>query len=362
MRGFLMAGFALFCSGFFLSCNLIQGSGVKTFVEEPFPDNLSEWRLFVEGGASLKPNEKVIPYDLNTPLFSDYAEKHRVVWMPEGTSATYSENEPFDFPVGTVIAKTFAFPRQENDGNEKLVETRLLVRAKSGWVALPYIWNEEQTDARLEVVGGTRDVPVKNSAGVWEKIRYNIPNTNECAQCHAQSKIMLPIGPKARNLNRHYSYSTGSENQLAYWTKIGYLSGAPAPEKAPRAAVWNDPTTGSLNDRARAYLDNNCAHCHQASGSAGYTGFLLDLNEQNVRRLGYCKNPNSAGFSGDLLYDLVPGKPDESILIYRMLSTRPKEMMPEIGRSMTHPEGIELIRKWVDSLEGKCDWEVESRK
>lgn len=353
MRGAVIAGLIILCSGFFISCSLFEGSGVRSFVEEPFPATLSEWRLFVRGASPLTPNEKVVPYDLNTPLFSDYADKHRVVWMPEGSTATYSENDVFEFPVGTVIAKTFSFPTRAGTG--KLIETRLLVHGRNGWVALPYIWNEEQTDAVLEVVGGTREVEVRDSQDAWRKIRYNIPNTNECAQCHAQSKIMLPIGPKARNLNRDFNFATGSENQLEYWTKIGYLKGAPSPDKAPRAAVWDDPSTGSLDARARAYLDNNCAHCHQATGSAGYSGFLLDLNEKNVRRLGFCKNPNSAGYSGDLLYDLVPGKPDESILIYRMLSTMPKEMMPEIGRSIPHPEGIELVREWVRSLEGKCE-------
>lgn len=355
MRPVLTAGLIILCSGFFISCAILEGSGVKSFVEEPYPATLSEWRLFAKADSPLKPNDRVVPYDLNTPLFSDYADKHRLVWMPEGTAATYNESGVFEFPVGTIIAKSFAFPSKDAAGREKIVETRLLVHSRKGWVALPYIWNEEQNEATLEVVGGRREVEVRNRDGVWEKIRYDIPNTNECAQCHAQSKILLPIGPKARNLNRDFAFVTGKENQLAHWTKIGYLKGAPTPDKAPRAAIWNDPSTGSLDDRARAYLDNNCAHCHQASGSAGYTGFLLDLNEKSRRKLGFCKNPNSAGFSGNLLYDLVPGKPDESIILYRMLSKRPKEMMPEIGRSMTHPEGIELVREWITSLNGKCE-------
>lgn len=338
---------------FLIGCTVFDDGGVRSFIEEPFPETLSEWRLFAGGDQPLKPNQRVVPYDLNTPLFSDYADKHRVVWMPEGTSAKYSENDVFEFPVGTVIAKSFAYPGQS--GGQRIIETRLLVHGKSGWVALPYIWNDAQTDAKLEVVGGTREVEIKNHEGTREKIRYNIPNTNECAQCHAQSKVLLPIGPKARNLNRDFTYPAVTENQLAHWMKAGYLTGAPSPEKAPRAAVWNDPLTGSLEARARAYLDNNCAHCHQATGSAGYSGFLLDLNEKNRRRLGFCKNPNSAGYSGDLLFDLVPGKPDESIIIYRMLSRRPKEMMPEIGRSVPHPEGIELVREWIKSLEGECE-------
>lgn len=327
-------------------------SGVRVHLVEPFPDKLSSWGLFEGRGAPLKPSPGVIPYDLNTPLFSDYADKYRFVWMPEGQSASYSDEEEFDFPFGTILSKTFAFPA---DGREQLIETRLLVRVSAGWVALPYIWNKSQTEAHLVVAGGVQDVSFKDPSGAVQKIRYSIPNVNECAQCHERSKALLPIGPKARHLNRDFDYADGSENQLARWTRIGYLRGAPAPALAPRLAVWDDAKSATVEARARAYLDANCAHCHQSGGSAGYTGFLLDWKETDRRRLGYCKNPNSAGYSGNLAYDVVPGRPEESILLYRMLSTRPKEMMPEIGRSLVHSEGAMLVREWLASLEGRCE-------
>lgn len=356
MRRKMAAMFVLAAVIFYASLNAgcgAWGSDVRVYLDEPFPETLSSWRLFEQGGAPLQPNKGVVPYDLNTPLFSDYAAKHRSVWMPTGAAASYNEEEEFDFPVGTILSKTFAFPT--DDKKERLIETRLLVRANKGWVALPYIWNDEQTEARLSVAGGVRDVVVKDAAGAAQQIRYSIPNTNECAQCHERSKTLLPIGPKARHLNRDFDYAEGKENQLAHWTRIGYLRGAPTPAAAPRLAVWDNAAAGSVETRARAYLDVNCAHCHQSGGSAGYTGFLLDWKETDRRRLGYCKNPNSAGFSGNLAFDVVPGKPDESILLYRMLSTRPKEMMPEIGRSLVHREGAMLVREWLASLEGRCE-------
>ncbi|MEP7271713.1 MAG: SO2930 family diheme c-type cytochrome, partial [Acidobacteriota bacterium] len=328
----------------------------RVFLGEPFPETLSSWRLFERGGALLRPNVGVVPYDLNSALFSDNAAKYRFVWMPAGEAASYDEEESFSFPVGTIFSKTFAFPSVDESGNgEHLIETRLLVRANKGWVALPYIWNNAQTEAVLTVAGGVEDVTVKDATGAAQNIRYGIPNTNECAQCHERSKTLLPIGPKARHLNRDFVYADGRENQLTHWTKIGYLRGAPAVELSPRAAVWNDPASGTVEARARAYLDVNCAHCHQSGGSAGYTGFLLGWKVQDQRRLGYCKNPNSAGFSGNLAFDVVPGKPDESILLYRMLSTRPKEMMPEIGRSLAHHEGAVLVREWLAALKGDCE-------
>jgi uncharacterized repeat protein (TIGR03806 family) len=345
MRLFLLLGVLITA----LSCGRF-GGGVRSFIEEPYPQKLSEWRLFQGDGASLKPNQGVVPYDLNTPLFSDYANKHRFVWMPAGTSAVYNDDEAFDFPVGTIISKTFAFPDDKNPGKEKLIETRLLARGKSGWVALPYVWNEDQTEAALEVAANPVQIAFTDPAGRKHNISYSIPNSNECAQCHERARTLLPIGPKARNLNKDFVYAEGPSNQLAYWTKTGYLRGAPSPEQAPKAPVWDDPKSGSLDARARAYLDNNCAHCHQPGGVAGYTGSLLGYNERDARKLGFFKLPNSAGYTGNRPYNIVPGKPEDSILLYRMESTRPKEMMPEIGRAIAHREGIELIREWLASI------------
>jgi uncharacterized repeat protein (TIGR03806 family) len=332
-----------------LSCGRFFGSGVRSFVAEPFPEKLSEWRLFLAG---ITPNKSVVPYELNTPLFSDYANKYRTIWMPEGLAATYKNDDVFDFPVGTVITKSFAYPT--TSGKEKLVETRLLVRTAEGWKGLPYVWNEAQTDATLELAANPQPISFTNAEGKKFDFNYSIPNANECIHCHENQKVLMPIGPKARNLNREYNYADGKENQLAHLTKIGFLKNAPAPEQAPKSAVWNDPATGSLDARARAYLDNNCAHCHRSVGVAGYTAFLLDYNETDPRKLGFCKLPNSAGFTGNRPFDIVPGSPNESILLYRMQSLRAKEMMPEIGRSVLHEEGIALVREWLASLKGGC--------
>jgi uncharacterized repeat protein (TIGR03806 family) len=335
------------------SCTKSGRGPVKSFVQEPFPERLSDWHLFEIKSSRLWPNQGVLPYDLNTPLFSDYANKYRFVWMPAGTSATYREDAPFDFPVGTILAKSFAFPSGGNPGRERLIETRLLVRGNAGWVGLPYIWNEAQTEAKLELAPDPVPIRYSDASGKRHQFTYFIPNANECKQCHDNSHVMLPIGPKARNLNRDYAYSDGAENQLARWTKVGYLRGAPPAESISRVARWDDPGTGNLEARAKAYLDNNCAHCHQPGGTGGYTGLDLRATASGLGAVGWCKSPNSAGRIGALTYDLVPGKPEESILLARMQSTRPKEMMPQIGRSTVHEEGVALIRQWIGSLGGE---------
>lgn len=352
-RSFLWLGFAVFAGFLLAACGGSRTAEVRLYLDEPFPQKISQWHLFVTSRAGLQANARVLPYDLNTPLFSDYASKHRFVWMPSGTSAQYREDGPFEFPVGTILVKSFAFPMEGGNGSERLIETRLLVHAKSGWVALPYVWNEDQSEATLQLVPDPVRVRWTDAAGRTRDFSYVMPNTNECQECHNNNKVLLPIGPKARNLNGTYEYADGAENQLARWTKVGYLQGAPIPEAAPRAPRWDDAAHETIAARARAYLDNNCAHCHQPGGTAGYTGVDFRLTNPGLDNLGVCKPPNSAGNMGPLRYDLVPGQAEESILLYRMESTAPKVMMPQIGRDVVHEEGVALIQQWISSLHGE---------
>jgi uncharacterized repeat protein (TIGR03806 family) len=329
---------------------------VQPRLEGPFPRKLSAWRLFIGAPSRLRPNRDVIPYDLNTALFTDYASKHRFVWMPPGRPAAYKPDDTFLFPVGTILVKTFGYPDAALGGRERLIETRLLVNAQGGWFPLPYVWNAAQTEATLDMNADAIEVNWKNPAGGNYNIHYSIPNANQCRECHDQDKITGPIGPKARHLNRDLDYADGRFNELAYWTRIGYLKGAPDPARAPREPVWDDPSTGSLETRARAYLEVNCAHCHSPAGAAGNTGLYLSDLETDQTRIGFCKTPVATGkASADMLFDSVGGHPENSILIHRMSSDEPKIMMPEIGRSISHKEGVELIRAWLASLEGNCE-------
>ena len=295
----------------------------------------------------------MIPYDINSALFSDYAEKFRFIKLPAGASATYRSDGVFDFPVGTVIAKTFAYPHDARKPSEgrRLIETRILKHEPDGWVGLPYVWNEAQSEATLDVAGDTVNVSWIHSDGQPRTNNYIIPNSNQCKGCHKAGDKMLPIGPKARHLNRDFVYENGKENQLAHWSHSGALVGAPAPEQAPRLAVWDNPKTGSLDARARAWLEINCAHCHSPDGPARNSGLDLLASQQNPTSFGILKPPVAAGIgSGGLPYDIVPGKPDQSILAFRIASTHPGIMMPELGKRMVHTEGVALVREWIASM------------
>lgn len=313
---------------------------------------LSDYRLFTDAGAR-QPNAGVTPYVLNTPLFSDYAEKTRFLYLPPGTHARYRPTGALDLPVGATLIKTFAYPadfRRPNE-NVRMLETRLLIRRRSGWVANTYVWNAEQTDARLKRAGTRIDVSFIDAQGRARQVDYRVPNANQCKECHSLSGRIAPIGVKARNLNGDFPYAEGRENQLAHWTRTGMLAGAPEPDKVPRTAIW-DSAAEPLEARARAYLDGNCGHCHNGRGMASNTGLNLDLEETRPARLGIRKRPVAAGKgSGDLEVDLVPGRPDASIIAYRMASADPGVMMPELGRSLVHDEGLALVREYISKMQ-----------
>ena len=318
--------------------------------------SLSSYRLFVDNNPLGTPNtSRATPYDLTTPLFSDYAQKYRVVYVPNGSSATYSDTGPFEFPLGTIIAKTFTLPL--NTGVEKVVETRLLIHRASGWTGMSYLWNEDLTEAYLALGGGAVSATVLDPDGNEVSVNYRVPNANQCTNCHGVKAAAdetfrnLPIGPKAQYLNHAYSYSGGAENQLTHWSTIGILSGAPAPAAAPRLPVWNDPTDGTEEQRARAYLDINCAHCHSETGRARSTGLWLTGDRPLDANYGLCKPPVAAGAgSGGLKWDIVPGNAAQSILVYRQQSNDPAVRMPELGRSSVHTQGVDLVTSWINSL------------
>ncbi len=351
------------------------------FHEEGYPAKLSEWNVLFAADHRLELNTRVVPYDLNTPLFSDYAHKLRTVWLPKVKTGQYSPSGAFEFPIGTIITKTFYYPRAEGGSgklavrrtydqasdfagegldlaNVQLVETRLLVRRASGWVALPYVWNAAQTDAGLARAGDAIPLELVADDGRREDITYVVPNANQCKGCHASNhttRQLQPLGPTARHLNRDYAYANGTENQLLHLQKFGYLTGLPRGVEWPRNANWMDADE-PLEARARAYLDVNCGHCHNPHGPAKTSGLWLDAATKDPMRLGLCKPPVAAGQgTGDFTFDIVPGHPEKSILTYRMESTDPGAMMPELGRAAPHVEGIALVTKWIAAWPGQCD-------
>ncbi len=340
-------------------CNLADGS----YLAAPCP-SLSDYGLvsIQDGGIAYAPG--VVPYDLNTPLFSDYAIKERAVWLPPGTQATYDPTNAFTFPVGTVLIKSFGFPDDDRKANPVTtwVETRLLVNTPTGWQPNTYLWDAAQQSAPLFKPGVVLPISWTWADGGVITANYLVPTAPTlCEVCHDSTDdnnltTVIPIGPKARELNKNYTYPGGVENELTHWTSAGILSGAPAdPTQAPVLPVWDDPTTGTVEQRARAYLEANCAHCHNAGGTASITGLFLLASEANPTVYGICKPPVAAGpATGGFKFDIIPGDPDHSILIHRLASVTPAIMMPQLGRSVVDEGGLELVTDWIGSLDGGC--------
>lgn len=368
---------------FFAGCDTAP-KPVLPFAADDIPERLSDWRLLIVDGKSLRLNDRVVPYDLNTPLFSDYALKLRTVWMPPGTTAEYSSDREFDFPVGTIISKTFHYEHADSDSAEEtrlikadreavlgadgtldldnyyLAETRLLIRYEDGWKAFPYVWNAEQNEAFREPAGEFLNLQLVSASGEEESIVYVVPDQNQCAACHTPdhaSKELRPLGPKARQLNRDYSYISGVENQLEFWARSGMLEGLNSSDMSavPKIANWSKPGDAILEERARAYLDANCAHCHNPKGAADTSALNLIIDAEVDRQFGICKPPVAVGRgSGNRPYDIYPGRAEKSILVYRMEDADPAIAMPELGRATNHIEGITVIRDWINTLNGEC--------
>lgn len=336
-----------------VSLTFLMSIDSEIMTEFNYPEKLSGFALFKGPLQDQIPADDVLPYSLNSPLFSDYAHKLRFIKMPKGIKVNYNPDSVLQFPIGTVIAKTFYYKNDERNEakGRRLMETRVLVHEVKGWKALPYIWNNEQTEATLEVAGGSESVAWIDELGKKKSLEYVIPNMNQCKGCHEKQGIMTPIGPSARQLNGEFSYGNGTHlNQLTYWKQKNAIDNLPKPTEIPKMPAYSD-LNASLDLRAKAYLDINCAHCHNPKGPAQSSGLFLHWDNLNKTSFGFMKTPVAAGRgSGNLSYDIVPGKPEESILAYRMHSLDPGIMMPELGRVLSHKEGVDLIANWIKSL------------
>ena len=358
---------------------------------------LSSYGLFADAADPTKnPNGDGVPYELNTQLFTDYASKHRFIFLPPGEKLKYEDHEQCDtlnvydcytatlaFPVGTVIAKTFSF----KDGEaENVIETRLLIKrlgadGKPIWTGFAYEWTTEngQRVAKLRLEGATQSVTwdyedenpnARDASGerphyTGSTEQYAIPNASACLLCHGgddREAGTAPIGPKVRNLNRDNTYGTQTINQLAFLQSRGLLE-LPAGKTPPQLLAmpqWNVPgSSGEAADspldkhlRARAYLEVNCMHCHNPGGGAQNSGLRLDAFTSPMGNAhGICKPPIAAGRGADSgTYDLQPGDSGISILPNRVASTESGVRMPPVARSVMQTEAVSLLTDWVDNV------------
>lgn len=346
------------------------------------PAKLSSWNLAKVEGTTLTLNAALVPYDLNSSLFTDHAFKLRAIYVPPGKTVGYTADKALDFPVGTALVKTFYFPKatgtdasavpvgkkvQTAQGTSidlsahRLVETRILVRQNDGsWAGLPYVWDDDQKDATLTTAGKYISMELVPDSGPTQKFIYAVPNTQTCQTCHASTTngagSTEPIGPKARNLNKNYDFGNGVvKNQLVNLEELQLLTGFPGLGTAPSNVNWRD-SAQPLEQRAKAYLDVNCAHCHTAGGYASQSGLLLTFGNigstTSTDTWGVCKMPLAYVGTGQpgYKYDINPGSPETSILLYRMSHVGAGQTMPVVGRQTNDDDAVTMVGDWIRSL------------
>ncbi|ABC62565.1 SO2930 family diheme c-type cytochrome [Erythrobacter litoralis] len=306
---------------------------ISLILGDELPKSLDDFAFFADVRAQA-PNAGVVPYGLNVPLYSDGAEKLRFLYVPTGQQIGANGEGLLQFPVGSALIKTFAF----GEGTERrLIETRVLLHRADGWLALPYRWNEEQTEARLALAGGRLAITRPDG----EEISYRIPNKNQCKECHSVDGAIVPIGPKGRNLSGEW---------LGEIYEAGLLD--EVNDGMDMMPNWASRDTMPAAQMARAYLDVNCAHCHRPGGSASNSGLDLRLEQRDPIKIGILKRPVAAGRgSGGHEFDIAPGHPERSILVHRMGSTEPGVAMPELGKSTVDEEALEVIERWIAQME-----------
>ncbi|MEM7154513.1 MAG: hypothetical protein AAF799_16825 [Myxococcota bacterium] len=294
---------------------------------EPFPERLSAYALYEEPMASLQPAERALPYELSSELFTDYAYKQRLLRVPEGTTMTLTDDGELEFPDGAVLVKTFYYPSDMRDATApvRVIETRLLVKSAGLWNAATYLWNAEQTDATLLLEGTTTAVSWTDRVGQPRTTDYVVPHEGECVTCHQANESAVFIGPTPRNLNRFVEREGNDVNQLAYFQAEGVLSRVDDGSVATIPNYKDD--TESLTERARAYLDINCAHCHSPGRWDRASKRDLDFR--------YSTPVEQTGLD------------DRRDRVARQLQDGD---MPYLGTTLLHDEGIQLVLEYLDDL------------
>jgi len=317
----------------------------------PYP-KLSDYHFFEGDMKNLEPVYKVIPYDLNSGLFTDYAHKKRFIWMPEGVKATYNgDGKVLEFPTGTILIKNFYYDNVQPDNTTRIIETRLMIRKSTGWIFADYIWNTEQTEAYFNLDGG--HTPVTWMEGAEQKTtNYRLPPETECFTCHKKQETIAAIGPKPQNLNKNYLYADGVQNQLSRWVQEGYLNEA-LPQQIVSTADWTD-TSLPLDLRVRSYLDINCAHCHSDGAHCDYRPMRFAFSETSLpSNLGICVPPEE-NINNSLTYIVAKKNALRSVMRYRINTTDPAQRMPILGRTIVHTEAVAMIELWINSMDAPC--------
>ncbi|QIB65941.1 PQQ-dependent sugar dehydrogenase [Kineobactrum salinum] len=311
------------------------------------PDRLSKTGLFTDL-VQLAPADGLVEYAVNHPFWSDGASKRRWIGLPGNSRITFSAADSWDFPAGTVIVKHFEILLDEADPQSlRRLETRVLVNGEGGWRGFTYRWDEAQQDAVLLSGRETQQLTLRNSAGVQREQLYTYPGRSDCLRCHTAAAGRV-LGIRSAQLNGNFDYDGTVDNQLRSWNNIQLFSQDIGAASQYPAFAGPEDSAASVSDRARAYLDVNCAHCHRPNGPTPVDLDLragIDLAAMNAVN----EMPQSGGLYSVDARIIVPGERDHSILWQRMLR-RDSQAMPPLSSHRVDEMGSELVGRWIDQL------------
>ena len=321
-------------------------------VSEGMPSRLSDTGCFTDL-ESLEPGPDLIPYEVNSALWTDGAFKPRYMVVPSPKQIAIHEDGSWLFPEGSVLIKVFGFEFDRgNPESRRAVETRIMVRREGRWEYATYQWNDEGTEGELLPPNESRTVEYTIQDGGESKvIEYVFPDYDSCITCHGRA-INDVLGPKTGQINRDRNYEGVVANQLIAMDEIGLLAREAAedpidPNTAPRMGN-PQKRQGSLDEQARAYLDANCAHCHRPFGWAP-SSIGLDLRYQvALEDTGLCDPMKYFEWVGTPR--VAPGDPEGSGILQRFLLHGPLRM-PSLGTSTIDPLGVELLSDWITRLD-----------
>ncbi len=301
-----------------------------------FETNLSDMGVFTGTLSNLDPAEDVHLFELNSKLFTDYAYKQRLIRLPEAEAMQYNGSSLLpDFPDNTLISKTFYYFLNESNPSlgKKIIETRILIKTEGTWKIGNYKWNDTQTEAVYTNDGSLLDISYIKQDGTTQEVSYQIPTNEDCITCHNTYDVITPIGPKLKNMNFNPQNGQMNQNQLDYFISHGMLEGLSDVSDITVFPDWTDEVNFDIFERGRSYIDINCAHCHKPGGYVP-TGFLLDYRLETE-------------FTETGIYE-HRGQIED-----RIQSTVPVYLMPQIGRSLVHNEGVVMLLEYLEAIEGE---------
>ena len=307
---------------------------------DDWPEKLSETGIYTDIKAK-ELTEEAIRYEVNAPFWSDNADKERFVILPEGSKIGFRQSTSWEVPIGSTLVKNF-----RHADSRRMLETRLIKRTPSGWESATYVWEPRNREATLHPEGQQFETWGRPKPGNrdWVVNSWHAPSSSECASCHVDAAGYV-LGFNTAQLNREVN----GVNQIKDWVERGWLELPDGVEPAdlPKFCSPSD-NQAPLDERARVYLDVNCAMCHRPNGPGNANIDLRFATQLDATRM-----LNEKPAQGDLgipaALIVAPGEADRSLLLHRV-KTRGPGRMPNIGSNVVDEAGVKLLKQWINGM------------